>query len=315
MHVLSPEQILARSADPSSCSGPVELGTIDFSRPFIPERFTQLYYTDGYARLERRHRLRYNQLFAVRVSEQFMAFEQDFTNRVVVRMARDPRVEPGLRQCLARMVHEEEVHQRMFRELNARCLPELYGAGERWFTRLGRLESAALWLATRVSRRLPFLLFFIIALEEYSSALSRAMMKERETDLGPLEESFVRVHAEHVKDEARHVHLDVHLIRALYAGMGPRARRLNGRLLAVFLRDILVPKRSGLAVVRRLVQERPELRPLETELMASLRSLAHHAPFQRSLFNRELMPHTFALFDAQPELEVLASVLQGYARG
>jgi predicted metal-dependent hydrolase len=292
----------------------VELRPVDFSRPFIPERFTQLYYAGAYARLERRHRLRYNQLFAVKVSEQFMAFEQDFTNRVVGRVARHPGLDPVLRECLAGMMREEEAHQAMFQALNAHCLPEVYAARSRRFTRLGRLESWALALATAVSCRLPFLLFFIVALEEYSSALSRAMMKERHTDLGPLEDNFVRVHAEHVKDEARHVHLDVHLIRALYAEAGPAARRLNARLLVVFLEDILVPKRAGLAVVRRLLEEHPELKPAEPELRRELRALRHHDGFQRSLFNRELMPHTFALFDGQPELAILSSVLKGYSR-
>jgi hypothetical protein len=202
----------------------------------------------------------------------------------------------------------------MFQALNAHCLPEVYAARARPFTRLGRLESWALALATAVSRRLPFLLFFIVALEEYSSALSRAMMKERHTDLGPLEDNFVRVHAEHVKDEARHVHLDVHLIRALYAEAGPAARRLNARLLVVFLEDILVPKRAGLAVVRRLLEEHPELKPAEPDLRRELRGLRYHDGFQRSLFNRELMPHTFALFDAQPELAILRSVLKAYSR-
>jgi hypothetical protein len=168
--------------------------------------------------------------------------------------------------------------------------------------------------ATALSRFLPFLLFFIIALEEYSSALSRAMMKERETELGPLEDNFVRVHAEHLKDEARHVHVDVHLIRAVYAGARPAARRWNARLLAAFLKDIVVPKRGGPAVLRRLAEEHPELRPALPGWLDELRALRHHPGFQRSLFNRELMPHTFALFDAQPELAVLASVLEGYAR-
>jgi predicted metal-dependent hydrolase len=315
MHLLTPGQILARSADPAARAGMVALTPVDFDRPFIPERFTQLYYAECYPRLERRHRLRYNQLFAVKVSEQFMAFEQDFTNRVVARLARHPAVEPALRECLQGMVREEETHQAMFRALNAHCLPQAYAGRAREFTRLGRLESWALGLATAASRWLPFLMFFIVALEEYSSALSRAMMKERETALGPLEENFVRVHAEHVKDEARHVHLDVHLIRVLYAATRPLARRLNARLLAAFLRDILVPKRAGPAVVRRLVQEHPELEPARPGLLRELRALRHHQGFQRSLFNRELMPHTFALFDAQPELAILDRVLAGYARG
>lgn len=315
MHLLSPRQILARGADPGQCTARVALRPVDFSRPFIPERFTQLYYTAAYAGLSRAQRLRYNQLFAVKVSEQVMAFEQDFTNRVLRRLLRDPRLDPNLGACLERMVREEEAHQELFRELNAHCLPELYAGGARCFVRLGRLERCALALAGWFAPHLPFLLFFVLALEEYSAALSRAMLKERETELGPLEPNFVAVHVEHLKDEARHVHLDVHVLHALFRAASPRRRRLNARLLAAFLKDILVPKRSGVRVVRQLVSDCPELRPLGARLESELRALERDPAFQRSLFNREDMPHTFALFDAQPELALLQGVLAGYERG
>ena len=315
MHLLSPQQIQTRSADPAQCTGRVPLRPVDFSRPFIPERFTQLYYAPAYARLSREQRLRYNQLFALKVSEQIMAFEQDFTNRVLRQLLRDPRLDPTLGACLARMVREEETHQALFRELNAHCLPQLYAGSERHFVRLGHLERWALVLGGRFAPRLPFLLFFVLALEEYSAALSRAMLKEREAELGPLEPNFVAVHVEHLKDEARHVHLDVHVLQALLRAASPRRRRLDARLLAAFLKDILVPKRSGLRVLRQLVADCPELRPLAGRLEAELRALQHDPAFQRSLFNRDDMPHTFALFDSQPELALLQGVLAGYERG
>lgn len=315
MHLLSPQQIRTRSADPGQCTGRVPLRPVDFSRPFIPERFTQLYYAPAYALLSRAQRLRYNQLFAVKVSEQVMAFEQDFTSRVLCRLLRDPRLDPSLAACLARMVQEEEAHQALFRELNAHCLPELYAGGARHFVRLGRVESAALALAGRFAPHLPFLLFFVLALEEYSAALSRAMLKERETALGPLEPNFVAVHVEHLKDEARHVHLDVHVLQALFRVASPARRRLNAWLLAAFLKDILVPKRSGVRVLRQLLADCPELRPRAARLEAELRALEHDAAFQRSLFNRADMPHTFALFDSQEELARLQGVLAGYERG
>lgn len=243
-----------------------------------------------------------------------MAFEQDFTNRVLRRVLRDPRLDPALGARLARMVQEEEAHQALFRELNAHCLPELYARGERHFVRLGRLESWALALAGRFAPYLPFLLFFVLALEEYSAALSHAMLKERETELGPLEPNFVAVHLEHLKDEARHVHLDVHVMQALFRAASPLRRRVNAWLLAAFLKEVLVPKRSGLRVVRQLIADCPELRPSAGRLEAELRALEHDPAFQRSLFNRGDMAHTFALFDTQPELARLQGVLAGYRR-
>jgi hypothetical protein len=203
----------------------------------------------------------------------------------------------------------------MFRELNLRCLPEVYTTTDRYFLRLGYLERGLFALATRLARQLPWLLWLVIAMEEYSIALSRSLIRQHDTEtLGPLEEHFVRVHVEHVKDEARHVQLDVHLIEACLARASRAARAVDAALLKAFLRDILVPKRSGLAVIRRWVAERPELRPREAAFLSAVRGLADDEAYQLSLFSRETMPRTFALFDARPELADLASVLPGYRR-
>src|SRR5262245_1411076 len=317
MQLLEPAQIRALSDDPSHCARAVEFGPVDFTRPFVHEEQTQLYYTPLYRDLDRAHRLRYNQIFGVRVNEQFMALERDLTNRLLVRLIGHPAVaaDPVLPECLRRMVREEECHYAMFRALNVRCRPGIYTVTDRYFTRLGRLESAIFALAMRLARRLSGLLWLVIAMEEYSVALSRALIRRRETEsLGPLEENFVRVHVEHVKDEARHVHLDVHLIRACLARASRAERRINAALLKLFLRDIVIPKRSGPAVIRRLVAECPELSPREGELLAAVRGLAGDDAFQRSLFSRETMPRTFALFDAQPELADLGTILPGYQR-
>ena len=317
MHIMSPLEIRAHGSDPVRCAAEVAFRPVDFSRPFIHEEFTQLYYTPLYRSLSHAQRLRYNQLFGVRVNEQFMALENDVTNRVVVRLLDHPRIasDPVLADCLGSMVREEERHYRMFRSLNLLCLPEAYERTDRYFTRLGWVESRVFTLVTGLARQLPFLLWFIIALEEYSIALSRALIQRTRTEsLGPLEENFVRVHAEHVKDEVRHVHLDVHVIRACLSSASSARRALNAALLRRFMKDLVIPKRSGLAVVRRWIEEHPELEPHRTDLIQAVRALQHDDAFQRSLFNRSLMPRTFALFDAQPELADLGTVLRGYER-
>jgi hypothetical protein len=317
MQLLEPRQIRAQSDDPARRAREVAFGPVDFSRPFVHEAHTQLYYTPLYRELDPPQRLRYNQLFGVRVNEQFMALERDFTNRVLVRLLRHPGVagDAVLTDCLVGMIREEERHYRMFRALNARCLPDVYRTTDRYFVRLGRWETAAFALATRLVRRLWCLLWFIIALEEFSVALSTDLIQRRETEsLGPLDENFVRIHAEHVKDEVRHVHLDAHVIQACLARSSRVERALNARLLKALLRDILVPKRSGVAVVRRWVAERPELRSREGEFVTAVLALADDQAYQVSLFNRDAMPRTFALFDAQPELHDLGTVLRGYER-
>ena len=69
MNVLSLQRIKSITADPARCTALVPAATPDLSRPFMPEDQTQLYYTPAYARLSAAHRLRYTQLFALRVNE------------------------------------------------------------------------------------------------------------------------------------------------------------------------------------------------------------------------------------------------------
>jgi predicted metal-dependent hydrolase len=211
------------------------------------------------------------------------------------------------------MIEEEQGHGEMFLELNRRCLPEIYEQQSRYFTKLGRLDAVAFKLATAVPYQLTFLLWFITALEEYSIHLSRSYIKGDPVEsLGELEPNFVRLHAEHAKDETRHVHTGLNLIDAC-AGSAVK-RRFNAWLLTRFIRNIVVPKRSGVIAVRRLVIEHPELEPQREELIAALRDLKDDERFQKSLFNRSLMPRTFQHLDGKPEFRKLGRVMRGYDR-
>lgn len=67
MQLLEPAQIRALSDDPARCARVLEFGPVDFSRPFVHEAHTQLYYTPLYRDLDGAQRLRYNQLFGIRV--------------------------------------------------------------------------------------------------------------------------------------------------------------------------------------------------------------------------------------------------------
>jgi len=315
MGLLSPARIRKLGENPAARTSPVEFGPIDPSRPFIPEEYTQLYYTRHYSTLTRPQRLRYNQLFGIRVNEQTMAFEEEFSERILQRLVRHPRVvaNADLRDCVSQMIEEEQGHGEMFLELNRRCLPEIYEHRSRYFTRLGRLDALAFRLATARPYWLTFLLWFITALEEYSIHLSRAYIRGDPVDsLGELEPNFVRLHAEHAKDEPRHVHTGLNLIDAC-AGSAVK-RRLNASLFIRFIHDIAVPKRAGVIVVQRLVTEHPELEPRRDELIAGLRDLKNDERFQKSLFNRSLMPLTFRHLDGKSEFRNLGRAMRGYDR-
>ena len=134
--------------------------------------------------------------------------------------------------------------------------------------------------------------------------------------LGPLDPGFVSVHHEHMKDEARHLHVDGLLIDACLSSASPGRRALNARLFAAMLSGVTRPTRSGsgVKVIRQLVRDMPELKAREPEMIKAVLALKDHRAFQNSLFNRRIMPVTFGVFDETPEFAELGRRMIGYDR-
>jgi hypothetical protein len=318
MNLLNLDRIEAIAADPVRRTAAVPDSPPDLSLPFMPEDQTQLFYTPGYASLSRAQKVRYNQLFALRVNEYIMMLERDFVDPVL-KALRQRALQQGsaaLRRALEGMLQEEERHYEAFIALNRRCAPRDYAHAQAQFMRLRPYEHAGLRAMHAGARWLPFALWIIVAMEESSIGLAAAMARHPEGALGPLEPGFVAVHREHAKDEARHIHIDVHLVRTCLATLPAAWRALNARLFLFFMRDMTSPKAAGTGarVVKRLVAEFPELAPRKPELIAGLVALKDHAEFQASLFNRRLTPLAFALYDEEPALANLGRVLKSYER-
>jgi hypothetical protein len=318
MTVLSLERIAAIRADPTKRTRPVPLDHPRRSLPFLPEDQTQLYYTSAYAKLGRAQRIRYNQLFALRVNEYIMMLERDFVDPVLARLRRRARWHgsEALVEAMDAMRAEEAAHYRAFVELNRQCEPDAYRQSECWFMQLRPYERATLRIMQGSAHLLPFALWIIIAMEESSIGLATSMMRARDTELGPLDPYFLAVHREHAKDEARHIHIDVHMVRACLHTSPGWWRALNARIFLSFMRDMTAPKANGTGarVVRRLVAEFPDLIGLQQEMIEGLVALKHHAGFQRSLFNRQLTPLAFALYDEESALADLGQVIKAYER-
>lgn len=321
MRRLSAQRIAAMAADPVRRTGAVAIDAIDFARPFIHEEYTQLYYTPLYRRLSDAQRLTYNQLFGVRTNEFIMMLERDFVDCLLRPLRRHANVvrQADLAHCLDIMIEEEQRHYDLFLDLNRRAMPEVFINGrERFFSCLPWSAALTFRMLSLLVRRLAFPLWYFMAMEESSITLARTMYQRADTEtLGPLEPHWVAVHREHAKDEARHLHIDSHLIEACIGRTGRMTRRVNARLFERMLRGGFTrPKRagSGIKVIRQLVRLHPDLAPLERDLMRSVLDLGDHKAFRKSLFNREIMPLTFELFDATPELSALARHMVGYER-
>jgi hypothetical protein len=317
---LAAELINRLAADPAHCTRTGLILEVDSCRPFVPEDYTQLYFTPVYATLSFEQRLRYNQLFGLRINEYIMMLEADLVERLLTPLLRLPRIaaDAALVEAMNTMIREERLHFAAFAALNRACRPDLYPPGEdRLFSRLPRWTQAMFWTVGALAGRLSFALWYLMAMEESSMSLARDMFRRPETEtLGSLDPAFVSVHREHMKDESRHLQIDGRMIDLCIASGARTSRTLNARLFQSMLRGITRPTRSGsgVMVIHQLVRDMPELASREEEMIQAVLALKECHPFQESLFNRRIMPLTFKVFDRTPELANLGERMIGYDR-
>lgn len=317
---LSPDHINRLAADPAHCTRTDLAPVVDPTRPFVPEDYTQLWYTPIYASLHREHRLRYNQLFGLRINEYIMMLEGDLIERIYPALRRHPAIaaDSALVAALDGMVAEERRHFTAFARLDRICRPDLFPPGrDRLFSRLPIWGAAMVRFVGFVAGPLSFALWYQMALEESAISLARAMVERPETEtLGTLDPGFVAVHREHMKDEARHLQIDGLLIDRAIGEASKWRRRLDARLFRAMLVGITRPTRSGagVAVIRQLVRDMPELGDREAEMIRAVLALKDDRRFQESLFNRAIMPVTFGVFDRTEELADLGERMLGYDR-
>ena len=280
----------------------------DFSRRFIPEHLTPLFFTPSYETLGEEQRLRYNQLHALYFNEQITFFEQAMARHILSALLHRSEC-ASLQESLESFLDEEMRHTAMFRELNRRCAPEFYGTAEHYFIKPPPGSVAVLrWLASR-PWRFPFFIWIMLMQEERAMYYAKQFLRSTE----PLEPHFVAVQRKHLADEVDHVRWDEDLLQCLWVPATRAKRRINARLFAWMMGEFFLgPKRAGLNVVRQLAREFPELLPSLPEMRQQLRSLEHNQQFQLALYARSIVPRTFAHFDRWPEFAALGRVFPGY---
>lgn len=274
---------------------------VDFSLPFVPESLTQLYYTPSLSRLSPAQRLRYNQLYAAHVNEQFIFFEHEIGNAISRALLRSGAVkQQSLRTRLQVMVDDEERHQCMFESINRRAIPELYAYCRHVFIRPSAVARHLLSAIAGHPETLTFVIWLAFFLEEASAEFSKAVIKSAQEG-AVIEPNFLAVHVQHLRDEVHHVKLYPEVVRLVLSKSSALARKINGVLLARLMREFLAPKRSGIAVIDRLVLEFPDLNSIHGDLRRDVRSLAGSPVFYDAFFSASKLPSLHRMFEEYPE--------------
>jgi hypothetical protein len=281
---------------------------VDFSKRFLPESLTPLFYAPIYRELSEAQRLRYNQLHACYILEQTIFFESAMAQHILARAAKQPLPE-GWAEGLRLFIAEEKRHSQMFRELNRKCLPQHYAKGDFYFIHLNPGLATLLDFWVKHSGWFPLFLWLLLIEEERSLFYSKEFLRHSLE----LEPEFLAVQKAHLADEIGHIGWDEKLLDLIWPTTCAWQRRMNASVFTWLMGEYFnTPKRAGLRVVQELVTEFPSLQPGLEEMETQILSLSRDAEYHRSLYSREITPKTFARFDVWEEFRGIEAVLLGY---
>ncbi|MCA9072386.1 MAG: diiron oxygenase, partial [Planctomycetaceae bacterium] len=156
----------------------------------------------------------------------------------------------------------------------------------------------------------PVVFWIMLALEERSLDISHRTLHLDEDTIEP---RYRMIYREHLKDEARHVQLDWHLIERFYVPRRSSVRKVNAWLLKQMLgRFFLPPTRSAVRVVQYLAKEDAWLLSQLPEIKRQLKQVGLNPNYYEMMYSRKTTPILFSLFDRFPELQIMQKVLKSY---
>lgn len=304
MTIAAPD-VTMRVSGLSAASGGSMVAHPPDSRLFwVCPSLTPLTYTQVWSRFNASQQLRYNQLTALHFAELIAGFEAGGSRALAVLMARED-LSSELASKLRGFIEDEASHIARWRELLTLGDPLWRGhkPGR------GLLSSAAGMLARR-RNLMPLLFWLMLALEEHGVEISRRCVQMPRGELDALFDAAFR---DHLRDEVRHVQLDVHLIEQFYATLPAFWRRVIAWTFRQLLsRVLLAPRKASKHVITRLIAEHPELGGMKPEIVTQLVALGKDSNYQEMMYSRKSTPQLFAMFDRFPEMHAISSVLSSY---
>ena len=214
----------------------------DRKLPWAPEVISPLSHLPSYALLPDAARLRYNQLFAMGVSEQFIWLEQHILVNTLGKLLEDKKLPSALREALGHFVAEEEKHTAMFWRVLERSEPEWYPRREFRLFNVSPLQQVLLDVVLRHPRVFLVWVWAAVFFEERTVDYCRHYrwaVRDRSGGIDPL---YAQLHEYHFKDEVRHYQLDQHLLSWLYDPQPRWKKRLCARMFQGLMRGLRVPE-------------------------------------------------------------------------
>lgn len=278
---------------------------IDRTKPWEPEGLGALWFLPSFASLAPNERLRCNQLHALGVCEQFVWFEQQLI-RAVGNVLRAGGLPATLQEALGHFLSEERKHIAMFWRLLEKSAPRWYATRAPRLFGVSRVQQFAMDRMTAHPRTLLAWIWLAVLVEERTLFFSREHMRSARTAAGSIDALHARVHEFHFRDEARHYHLDQHLLTWLYDPEPRWKKDLAAAMFYAMMRAYVAGARTATRILEQLGREFPHLHAaLLPRLRAELGQVARREDYHRRLFSRAALPHSFALLAEYREHERL----------
>lgn len=268
---------------------------------FIPERLTPLAFTPLYTDLTDEEKLSYNRAHGRYFLEQTIFFEQ-LLGKPVLRQLIQMAPDHQMAEVARNFMEEEDRHTGWFRTLLREVEPETYNEADFHLLEVKPMLPPLARLLGRSVNFLPFLLWLQLIAEERSLYFGVQFLKAGDA----IDERFLAVQRQHLKDEAGHIRSDEIFIEWLWPRCGKMLRKLNARFLEWSLRELFyLPKRSGWRVVDHWLHANPALLARREEFRSAMADLAKNETYLRTLYPRKHLLRTCALAARWPELQFL----------
>lgn len=273
----------------------------ELSCKFVPEDFTHLYHTSCYAQLNELQRLKYNQLFGLRINEQFIQFEEVFIKGLMPRLKQHSALKNNSQMLagIESVLKDEEQHSLMFARFNQETRPDLYLQSCNHFTRLSTVELTLIRMLLATPGLLPGLLWLMLAMEEMTTAISSELISHPQSD--ELHSAYIALHQRHLHDEKRHVGIDMKMILGIQKHTPAPVHKINAMLFRSVFRNILKPRRSTIQVIRHLAREEPGLKRLAQTMIEEITALDPHTAFPANLVRADNLPVLHGLLSQYPD--------------
>lgn len=275
----------------------------DPTRLWSPVELSPLTYLPSYPELSPAAQIRYNQLFACGVCEQFIWFENDLLKPVLKRTILDLAPELEFSKQLQEFVLDEEKHAEMFWRLLHHAEPAHYPTRKYRLLNLGLTQKISLFVMTRFSRSLLVWIWAALFFEERTLDYSRRYFSAKKRDSSALDENFSHVHLLHLKDEARHHQLDQKILHLIYDNAPQWKRKIAGLMMYQLMRAFASPKRVSRKVLKILREEFPNEASILNQLETELPLLASNEAFHQIAFGSQSVGTSRKLLTLYPEME------------